>query len=360
MKILFARRGYSASGGAERYLTRLVTGLRERGIHTTLLTDGSWPQENWPGDHYERLKGTSPAEFSSSVSLRKDADSEALLFSFERTPDADIFRAGDGIHTAYLERQASEGRALASWFRKTRRHHRQTCALERELFTENKTLRVICNSQMVARELSALFAFPRERVSIIYNGFTPKPWDKAKREKALVQVRKSLNIPREAKIILFVGSGWKRKGAETLASAFKQLKEPEAHLLLVGKGKLKQAGHPRIHQTGPVRDPRDHYLAADLFALPTLYDPFSNACLEAAAYGIPVLTSDGNGFAEALRRFPGTGEIVPNPRNPERWKIALKSWIHRTVDASALEALVSAHTLDHNVSQTVDLLSTMT
>ena len=35
-----------------------------------------------------------------------------------------------------------------------------------------------------------------------------------------------------------------------------------------------------------------------LFILPTRYDPFANACLEALACGVPVITSRRNGAAE--------------------------------------------------------------
>ena len=51
------------------------------------------------------------------------------------------------------------------------------------------------------------------------------------------------------------------------------------------------------------------FSAADVFTLPTIYDPFSNACLEASRRGLPVVTTTANGFSEILK--PGLhGEIV--------------------------------------------------
>lgn len=156
MKIVFARRGYSDSGGAERYLRRLVTGLRDKKIETVLLNDGKWPKNKWPGNHIETLSAHSPASFSAAVEKANARYKDSLLFSFDRIPCADVLRAGDGVHSAFLQRQAAEGNALASWFRATRRKHRETRALKKELFTANKDLHVICNSEMVADELKSL------------------------------------------------------------------------------------------------------------------------------------------------------------------------------------------------------------
>jgi UDP-glucose:(heptosyl)LPS alpha-1,3-glucosyltransferase len=357
MKILFARRGYSSSGGAERYLARLVKGLRAKKIETTLLTDGAWPKDQWPGDRRITLPGTSPAGFARAVEREKSNHPNSLLFSFDRIPRSDIFRAGDGIHTAYLNRQAGEGNPLATWFRGIRRHHRETCTLEEQLFTQNKDLHVICNSEMVASELRTFFSFPENRITTIYNGFTPKPWDHLEQKESRKIIREQLGIPPAAPIILFVGSGWKRKGAEPLVKAFQKLKSTKAHLVLVGKGRLKKSLAPRVHLTGPVTSPREYYLASDFFALPTLYDPFSNACLEAAAFGLPVITTDGNGFAEAIKCFPGSGEIIPNPRNPTAWAKSLDHWLTKEPDPNSLQELVKAHTMDFNITRTVDLLT---
>ena len=51
---------------------------------------------------------------------------------------------------------------------------------------------------------------------------------------------------------------------------------------------------------GEVADLVPIYAAADIFILPTIYDPFSNACLEALACGLPVITTRSNGFSEII------------------------------------------------------------
>jgi len=52
------------------------------------------------------------------------------------------------------------------------------------------------------------------------------------------------------------------------------------------------------------------YAAADVFLLPTLYDPFANVTLEALAAGLPVITSAQNGASEIMENGKN-GFILP-------------------------------------------------
>jgi len=51
---------------------------------------------------------------------------------------------------------------------------------------------------------------------------------------------------------------------------------------------------------GGRRDAEVCYAAADLYVLPSLYDPFANSTLEALAAGLPVITTMTNGGHEIL------------------------------------------------------------
>ena len=65
----------------------------------------------------------------------------------------------------------------------------------------------------------------------------------------------------------------------------------------------------KIKWLGPVEDPERLLGAVDVFVLPTLYDPFSNACLEAMAAGVPVVTTRDNGAAEVVEEA-GAGWVI--------------------------------------------------
>ncbi len=77
----------------------------------------------------------------------------------------------------------------------------------------------------------------------------------------------------------------------------------------------------RVQWRGPTAAPEQLYAEADLYVLPTLYDPCANTCLEAMACGLPVLSTTSNGASELL---------------PEGW-MALED----PLDAAALAAAMA-------------------
>lgn len=359
MTILFARSGYSPTGGAERYLQRLAGALQKLGHEVILLANPAWPEDKWPVGTIRRIDGTTPEDFAAEVAMVRDDYPGAILFAGAQIPCADVYRAAGGVHASWLDRQTAEESRLASWFRRRRPMHRQILELERQQYTGNPDIHIIAISQMVGGEIVSYYDFPRERITVIPCGYTPGPQDPGTRREAREQVRRQHGIPDDAPLVLFLGSGWKRKGADILAEAFRQLAHPTAHLILAGRGKLRRATPPRVHTPGPVSNPEDYLLASDLFALPTLYDPFANACLEAIAYGLPVLVTESAGFAETLGQFPKAGEAIPLPRSIAAWRDALARWLEPDKLEAArddLAGLAAAYTLEDNVRQTVALL----
>jgi UDP-glucose:(heptosyl)LPS alpha-1,3-glucosyltransferase len=354
-QLLIYRRGWSATGGAERYLLRFAAGLEKEGVCPILIADGKWPAGSWENRPIERLSGTGRGEELQRI---RDRHPGALLFSMERLPGADVFRAGDGVHSAWLKRLAAEEGRLKHLFRSSRPMHRRLLAAEEALFRQ-RDLRVVANSRMAAEELILTHRLREEQIAVIPNGFDMPPLGDAERHTRRSELRRSLAIPVGATVFLFVGSGWKRKGAQTAVDAFRLLGRSDCHLILAGKGKAIRTSHPNIHLTGPVPDPTDLYLAADVFVLPTLYDPFSNACLEAAAFGLPVLTSDANGFAEVITDHPRSGQVIPIPRNTAAWAGAMERWTMpalREAAGPSLTAIRSHHTVSRNVTATIDFI----
>jgi glycosyltransferase involved in cell wall biosynthesis len=109
--------------------------------------------------------------------------------------------------------------------------------------------------------------------------------------------------------------------------------------------------HPRIHCTGFVADTAPYYRAMDLMVLPTWREGFPNAVLEAAATGLPVITTECTGSRDSV--VPEvTGLLIP-PGYPEAISEAvlklLRDPLRRWTMGQAARAWVCAHFADEYV-----------
>ncbi len=110
---------------------------------------------------------------------------------------------------------------------------------------------------------------------------------------------------------------------------------------------------------GEVADLVAVYAAADIFILPTIYDPFSNACLEALASGLPVITTRSNGFSEIIEDGVH-GSIVDNPANLVGLRDAIRFWSDQSRRDAARSANIeraSRFGISKNVAQTLEILT---
>lgn len=175
---------------------------------------------------------------------------------------------------------------------------------------------IICNSKMVRDDIRERFGVPPSRLHVIYNAVDATAFSPALRAHRMA-VRERHGIVPDATVYLLVGSGFERKGVATAVEAMAQL-PASAHLIVVGRDKdsvnyaararaLGLAG--RVTFAGPQTEPHPYYGAADVFVLPTLYDPCPNAALEAMACALPVVTTTRCGAAE-LALDAGAGFVV--------------------------------------------------
>ena len=312
MKLAIIRQKYSAFGGAERFIERLLPGLAERHVDVSVIA------RKWAGEADSPMHwvACNPFYFGSAwrdKSFAKAACREVaegsydLVQSHERLRCCDIFRAGDGVHAAWLgARQKYLGESLG-WL-KLNPFHANSLRAEARMFASSRLKRVICISNMVRQDVQRFYVVPEEKLVTIYNGIDLAAFSLdcvVNRQ----EIRQELGIPQDALVYVFVGSGFKRKGLETAIRAL----PPEAHLIAVGKDKevalfqkiAAETGanteqSQRVHFVGPQKDVRSYYGAADAFVFPTIYEPFGSVVLEAMACGLPAITTARCGAGEII------------------------------------------------------------
>lgn len=154
-----------------------------------------------------------------------------------------------------------------------------------------------------------------------------------KRKQFRTEVRENYKIPQNAFVILSVSRLVEKNGIEDLIAALKFL--PEAHLLLVGDGKLRDAlkkqcadFHDRIHFLGTKQQDELKQIAAaaDIFCRPAHSEGQGIAFLEALCMGLPIVATNVGGIPEIIQH--NVHGILVEPRRVEQLVDALMSLEH--------------------------------
>jgi UDP-glucose:(heptosyl)LPS alpha-1,3-glucosyltransferase len=299
-----------------------------------------------------------PIRFSESLRRVRGRTKCDVLFSFERIDACDCYRAGDGVHQVWLERRAPHEPWLKNFLRSFNPKHRDILRLERRLFSTGGAQLTIANSQMVKDEIVATYGYPAERIHVVHNGLPAsalEPPTAALRAEG----RKLLGLPDSIYVVLFAGTGFTRKGLRWAIEAIEDAALPEA--VLVVAGRRNPDGLPETTRTiflGGVRDLPRYLAAADAFILPTIYDPFSNACLEALAAGLPVITTSRNGFSEVIESGV-EGDVVESPDDVPALSAAIEHWSDPARRAAVRPVLLEKarrFTIEANVRRTLQAI----
>jgi glycosyltransferase involved in cell wall biosynthesis len=222
---------------------------------------------------------------------------------------------------------------------------------------------VLCNSVSLRKQALALGLASAKKLQLLGEGssngvdverFSPGP----------TNLRDSLGLPREAQVVGFVGRLTRDKGLPELIDAFDAIlaAKPNAHLLLVGwydaaedaldsRIRSRIQRHPRIHTTGYVDDTAPYYRAMDLMVLPTRREGFPNVVLEAAASGIPVITTFSTGSCDSV--LPEvTGLLIP-PGHPKAITEAVLKLLRNPERRASMGVAARAWVLEHFVNERV-------
>ncbi len=164
--------------------------------------------------------------------------------------------------------------------------------------------RVIAVSERTRQTIVRRYGVPPQKVVVIHNGIDfnllePPPRRDDHREK----------------VVLFLGRVTRQKGPEFFVRAAARVAErmKDVRFVVAGKGDqlpfiiglADELGlRDRIEFTGFLHGPDVDraYRMADVYAMPSISEPFGLTALEAVRHGVPVILSKSSGAAEVLRR----------------------------------------------------------
>lgn len=162
---------------------------------------------------------------------------------------------------------------------------------------------VIMAASEAAKKLALQLGVPEKRIRVIRCGVDKGAWLASKGKLDRAAVRAGWNIPADAPVILYCAKlqPWKRP--LDLLEAFAKANLSGVYLVFAGEGPQRAEVEAHVCALGLTEQVRvlgfvnasqlpDFYRAADLFVLPSAYDPCPLVVPEAMFSGLPVILSN--------------------------------------------------------------------
>jgi UDP-glucose:(heptosyl)LPS alpha-1,3-glucosyltransferase len=288
MKIGLAHKRFELRGGTERVFYRTAVGLRDRG-HDVHLFCLKFSIPTPPGITPHRVPGVtwprtgrllSFGLFAPLAISRADCD---VVLSFDRLLKQDLFRSGGGPHKTFIEKMQRNGGWKSLWYRVSPYHRLALCIEQRQITSGSRRIIAVCEQSK--REMIQAYGIAEKK---------------------------------NARVVLFVGTGFRRKGLDRLLRLWRAAAMPNTYLLVVGSDTRLAAyrsawrQNPYVIFAGPKPNVEDYYAAADVLALPSIQEAFGNVVLEGLAAGLPVITVAGVGAFDKIEGDLRSG-ILENP-----------------------------------------------
>ncbi len=254
----------------------------------------------------------------------------------------------NSVHRAWLERSgefAADGLRSASWRRHVLPHHQVLLQLERRHFRSSDPSAVIVVADAVGHDLTRLYGVAQDRVHTVHNGFDPGEFDPGRRRALRAEARRALQLPDDAVVLLMVANELHRKGFPVLLEAVARVGDPRLHVVLAGRAaptgftrRIEELGlAARVRHLGVQPDVGRVHAVADVFVLPTKYEAFCLAVVEALASGLPVIVSTTPGAGDLV--VDGVnGRLQQDPTDP----VELATLIRTSLDDAARTAWAAA------------------
>jgi len=201
--------------------------------------------------------------------------------------------------------------------------------------------------------LSSARWIDRAKVSVVYNGIDPRPFEEARPT--------DLELPANAFVFGFVGRLEVRKGLIDLVTAWSKVSSalPGAWLVIAGKGADEQqardvlAGATNVKWLGYRADVPEVLASFDVLVTPSHWEGFGLVAAEGLAARVPVVATRASSLPEIIDDRV-TGRLVP-PHDPESLADALiEAAGNRAANLRMVEAGVSKVRCDFSLERMIE------
>jgi UDP-glucose:(heptosyl)LPS alpha-1,3-glucosyltransferase len=356
LKIAILLDKFLPSRGGERYFSFLCEELAKRGHDVHLFATEAeavaglpyrihkipvWKYPRW-------LRALSLWRCGSGTLTRQGFD---IVHAVAQVRAATVLNPHGGVERAYLRQEfASISNPAYYAYKLLTRYlsvrHYLEIGLQKRLYTAGRLKRVIAISTMVKADIINYYAYPADRISVVFNSVDLDRFHPRNREVYRAEKRARLGVWEDVILLLFAGNNFRLKGIETLLRALAlltaQFPALDFRLLVAGRGRpgryrrlMKKLGiSARVMFTGPLFPMEHYYAAADIYVHPTFYDSCSLTVLEALAAGLPAVTTRFNGAAQVIASQEG-GMVIDDPADAHALAAAIALYADPSMRAAA-------------------------
>ena len=314
MKIALATESFDSRGGSQgfafelaRYLVDLNHEVHVVGRHFCETS------REIPIVPHRLGSGRSPVRRDSAAEKQLRAIGADVIHDMGITCHADVFSPLDGSPLVqWQQRWASASwwsrpfaRALSRW----QPQYRQQVCLARRQLEESDSI-VLASSELVAEDYRTLHGFPADRIRVIHPGVDIKKYSPHVRKLRGETTRRKLGIGSQELFLLAFEDEHDQASWQLLFLAVKRLKARKIPSRLVIGARHCSPSADRMadrfgvasHVThvGTIADSIPYYAAANVLLVTASSAVANPSVLEAAACGLPSITSSENGNAELL------------------------------------------------------------
>jgi len=352
MRVALSFPGCHRRGGVERIVFECARYLASRGHEVDVFASEWEPDESHP-IRYRHVPTCGRPSFLRGPSYFRQCTRmlNGLRYDVLNTHGCVCPTGGvhwvQSLHRAWLDRSRAFRGALSVARMKQRLNplHPILLRLEYRHFAQREYRKLIATTPQVRHDLRRYYGVPEEDVVIVPNGFAPGEFNPELRERRRGPARLRLRLRPEQVAMLFVANELERKGYATILAAMAKLRRPELRLLVVGRPDVADVMRraerfgvaEQVIACGPARDVAEYHAAADLFVLPTQYEAFCLAILEALGSGLPVVTSNVPGARDAIVAGKN-GLLINDPQSGEE----LAETIRPLLDSDLRDSLSAA------------------
>ena len=310
MQLAFLLYKYFPYGGMQRDFRRFVEEAQLRGHHCRIYTI-SWQGEHIPDVDLRQVPVKALSNHRRNIRYYNWVQGDLALepvdgiIGFNKMPGLDAYYAAD---SCYLDKAMRE----RNWLYRLGARFRHFAAYEDAVFNAQSETEILLISETEKSKFIQYYHTPEARMHMLPPGISRDRRAPADANERRATMRKALGRDESDYLLLFVGSGFIKKGLDRAIRAVAALRaaqpQQNAHLYIVGQDKERRFRQlaDKLSVSGNVSflggrdDIPDLLLAADVLIHPALDEAAGIVLLEALVAGLPVLVTDVCGYAHHI------------------------------------------------------------